>query len=246
MSAMWPHLGIPRDSDAAAVRRAYAEVLKRQGCDGDPAEFQALRAEYEAALGLKRAPSIVMPERPVVARMGERNVSTSATTAPDVQAILALIGEGNLGKAMDRYDAFRATTVLDLDTELRIEGALAEAVLARRLPSLASLQAIADRYGWLDVNRGLPWSRPLTIQMNRRRAIESGPTLSSLPDAPPKPLVRRWEVLLIGSALAIAGVLLIGGYESQYTGGTFTWPLAIGPVIGIAVMVLVRMNRNVR
>ncbi len=46
----WGELGLPADSDASAVRQAYAALLRAMDPDADPAGFARLRAARDAAL----------------------------------------------------------------------------------------------------------------------------------------------------------------------------------------------------
>jgi hypothetical protein len=53
----WDELGLPADSDAGSIRRAYAQRLKAMDVDADPQGFAQLREARDIALRLaKRAP----------------------------------------------------------------------------------------------------------------------------------------------------------------------------------------------
>jgi plasmid stabilization system protein ParE len=55
--SFWPILGLDEGASESDVRRAYAKQLRRQGADADVATFQALRAEFEAAMRAARSGS---------------------------------------------------------------------------------------------------------------------------------------------------------------------------------------------
>jgi len=55
--SFWPILGLDEGASESEVRRAYAKQLRRQGADADVATFQALRAEFEAAMRAARSGS---------------------------------------------------------------------------------------------------------------------------------------------------------------------------------------------
>lgn len=54
----WRLLGLAPGSDAAAIRRAYAERLRAMDVDADPAGFARLRAARDAALALARGAAV--------------------------------------------------------------------------------------------------------------------------------------------------------------------------------------------
>ena len=88
-SDIWLVLGIEPTKDVAAIRRAYASMLKRTPPDDDPAGFARLREAYEYTLRLARvsaaglprpAPSVVAP--PPAAESLENADHTVPVAAP--------------------------------------------------------------------------------------------------------------------------------------------------------------------
>jgi hypothetical protein len=84
---IWQELGIEPSGDRAAIRRAYAERLRRVHPEDDPEGFQRLRAAYEAALGSLEGAWIKLeiksnPEPNATGKAGEA-AAAAAALAPE-------------------------------------------------------------------------------------------------------------------------------------------------------------------
>jgi hypothetical protein len=173
----WPILDLDEGATEAEVRRAYAKRLREQGPEADVASFQALRAEFEAALAAARSGSSLsvgtnatmhavvrrrmaietfVPVRdPQPVNDEEPPQLRDAPRVPErpsraVEEIARFLGDGDLVQACDRFDLARASSEIDLRTESEIELELARSWLTNTTLDAAALTAIVRRYRWDD------------------------------------------------------------------------------------------------
>ncbi len=90
MSNLWPILELPWDASEKEIRRAYATRLRERRPDDDPARFQQLREEFEAALGRARLLSPSAAARDAPGRTALHPVTAPRTAAPETIALRAI------------------------------------------------------------------------------------------------------------------------------------------------------------
>jgi hypothetical protein len=157
----WPILDLDKDASEGDIKRAYAQRLRERRPDDDADGFGALRAEYEAALSMRRRPAVTIPRLPARVVRQLRVAAETAAPAGDatgfsdpgtiVQAeIRALIDAGDLLGACARYDRARAASAIGIAEEPGIEWQLAQCFLADTKLSGSELAAVARRYRWDD------------------------------------------------------------------------------------------------
>jgi len=164
----WPILGLDEGATERDVRRAYAKRLREQGFETGIAAFQALRAEFEAALAAARSEPAA---RAAPTRMGSfplRRIAIESaplvepndappeagSSTPAVEEIRALLRDGELQRAGDRLDLALASNEIDLQTESELELELAHSWLANTTLDAAALNAIVRARRWDDVLSG--------------------------------------------------------------------------------------------
>ena len=176
----WPILGLDGELTEPEIRRAYAKRLRELGPEGDVASFQALRAEFEAALdavrgGSRLGASANAATRPLPTRSLVVN-SAASTIEPREQEqhrddplrrntvapfreythrasdeIAQLLQNGDLVGACDRFDRAREEDEIDGPAASQIEVDIGRHWLTNSTLDIAALAAIARRYRWDDV-----------------------------------------------------------------------------------------------
>jgi hypothetical protein len=142
-SKRWPILDLDGDATDAQIRRAYAEKLRERRPDDDALAFADLRAEYQAALA--RMPALTARLAPVA----EPRVDVFSS-APAMREIRALLIDGALRPACERYDRARALGEIGFADERALEVQLARAFLIDDTLTGGELYDLARRYGWDD------------------------------------------------------------------------------------------------
>ena len=134
---MWAILGIEPTTDSSAIRRAYAQALRRTNPDDDPVGFANLRQAYELALARARGRGA----SPVVALAAAPVGAAPASIAPDGAAHEGAASAGAQSAAVaDALDS----TPSDL-TQLRDNlAALQKALAAADDPGPQTLRALLD------------------------------------------------------------------------------------------------------
>ena len=134
---MWAILGIEPTTDSSAIRRAYAQALRRTNPDDDPVGFANLRQAYELALARARGRGA----SPVVALAAAPVGAAPASIAPDGAAHAGAASAGAQSAAVaDALDS----TPSDL-TQLRANlAALQKALAAADDPDPRILRALLE------------------------------------------------------------------------------------------------------
>jgi hypothetical protein len=189
----WPILGLDGDATEGEIRRAYAKRLREQGPDADVASFQALRAEFEAALATVRTgtPVIIVANAtmranetwqplpdpragPLIERQPLAGDPPSLRDVPEaplrsgrvaIEEIRHYLNAGDLAGACDRFDLARAADEIDLATESEIELELARSWLTDTTLDAAARAQLVRRYRWDDVMSGFPLGEQIAARL---------------------------------------------------------------------------------
>jgi hypothetical protein len=190
--SFWPALGLDESATETEIRRAYAKRLREQGPDADVASFQALRAEFEAALtAVRSAPATYATRRPEPSLATQRvtvepAVRVLEATAPPreqpartrdsarvpersssaVEEIERLLAGGELLRACERFDLARASNEIDFGAESGIELALARNWLTDATLDAAALAAIVRKHRWDDVLSDFPLGPQIVARLH--------------------------------------------------------------------------------
>jgi hypothetical protein len=157
---VWDELGIEPTKDQRAIKKAYAERLKKTRPEEHPEKFQALRRAYEAAVrgGTPRAaarpvdaPSLdgtLRQPRSQSALIDSAPLAEAATSidiAPLIAECRGLSPEGT----RQRLDAFvHCTDGGSLDAGWRLESALLHCFTQADFDDQALICAAIDKFGW--------------------------------------------------------------------------------------------------
>lgn len=175
---IWERLGLAPTREVSAIRRAYAQALRRTHPEDDPEGFASLRAAYEAALrqaegaGVPRAPtpgretpagSSPMLDRPETPSLTSPSPSPSPPTLTaeqaaaerlrsDCRALQTLLSSPqppDEHRALELVMACLSSPALEsLDRQLTIENWFAVLLWQHRERTEALLEPVIERFGW--------------------------------------------------------------------------------------------------
>jgi hypothetical protein len=182
---MWETLGIEATADPAAIRKAYAVMVRRYRPDTHPQEFSQLREAYELALHLARLGVIAAPVAQAIA-VKQEQPSTSASTDATVfvrdasepadqasveagapvdqravvpslidQLALCLTESGELPAVALMREQVAALRTQTIDARLDYESDLLHALLSDALPPLALVLEGERLFCWAERGGGV-------------------------------------------------------------------------------------------
>jgi hypothetical protein len=194
-------LGIDRDADVGAIRRAYAKAIKECDQASEPERFQRIREAYEMALQWINpdeppiaitpplaAETVAAPPFPSSRSAAQPPVHTQSSStqalarrvADEFESALRQEGNDAIYELLDKFSADQRLT--SLDEKSAFELMVLELCFAMP-PNIGLLDAAGDRFEWEAASRHLGARPDLVMRMQRHWSLRMALSVNKFKDA---------------------------------------------------------------